>query len=109
MSDRILIHVGEGDDRKTYDFSPSKLLNVEWIAIEEITGLTKSEVLTKAGNLSLTAITALVWILRRRTEPGLAFGAVVFGGVELEDPDLVEDTEVPKEDGEPEAVPPALS
>jgi hypothetical protein len=89
VSDDLLIHIGHGDDRKTYAFDPNKLLNTEYIAIERAAQLTVSQLGAGLSNGSLTAVTAIVWVLRKRDEPRLQFGEVLFtlDECEIEDPD----------------------
>jgi len=96
VSDDLLIHIGHGDDRKTYTFNPNKMLNVEYIAIERAAHLTVTQLGTGLRNGSLTAVTAIVWVLRKRDEPRLQFGEVLFtlDECEIEDPDDAE-AEVP--------------
>lgn len=98
MSSDLLIHIGKGDDRKSYLYQPKKLLNVEYIAIEQATGLGLEQLGEGLINLSMTTVTALVWVLRKRDEPRLQFGEVVFelGDVQLEDPDKDEVPAAPK-------------
>lgn len=98
MSSDLLIHIGEGESRKTYRYEPKKMLNVEYIAIEQATGLTLDQLGEGLTNKSMTVITALVWALRKRNEPGLQFFEVLFelGDVLLEDPDKDEVPAAPK-------------
>jgi len=95
VSDILLIHIGQGDARKTYEFSVSKLMNVEAIAIEKQTGLTVAGLLAGMFGKSAVAITAVVWVLRKRSEPRLRYDEVEFsiGDCDIEDPD--EDEEEP--------------
>ena len=71
--------VVKADDRE-WRFDEGELLNTEMIAIERQTGLTNDEFWDATKRGSFIALTALVWILRRREpdEAGLAFDDVVF-------------------------------
>lgn len=109
-SDRILIHMFDVEPEEVIDFDPGKLLNVEAIAIERKTGLTLMAVLAGMATGSMTAITAAVWVMRKRANPKLMFEQVVFnsGDYWLEDPDVVEETPLPGDDetsesGDPKA------
>lgn len=87
MSGHYLIHVGEGDDRQTHDCDFNKILNVEFIAIERVTGLTLTDLARGLMESSAVTVTALVWVLRKRTEPTLRFDQVEFvmADVEIEE------------------------
>ena len=64
---KALIHIGEGPTRETHEYDRRKLLNVEFGAMEKVTGLVGmdlEEALDKGG---ANALTALIWVLRRRT------------------------------------------
>lgn len=68
------------------DIDPAKLLNVEFIAIERATqGRLTMNALNKAMQAgSMEAITALVWVLRKRHEPQLRFDDVTFSLMDVE-------------------------
>lgn len=70
-----------GDD--SWDVELGRFLNVEIMAIERQTGMTASEFEDALNRGSMTAHTALVWLVRRRTEPGLKFDDVVFNSADL--------------------------
>lgn len=91
------IHIGTGDNRKTYVLDRDSLLNTEAIAIEAATGRTLLDVFNGLPEVSMICITAVVWILRRREEPELRFEDVQFAisDLDLEDPD-------PKDEEAPE-------
>lgn len=107
MSQRVFLHVGKGDDRKTYEVELGKLMNVELIAVEKMTGLALDPLLMGLAEKSLTATTALVWIMRKRQEPRLKFDEVTFSldEVLIEFPDLEDDEDEPA--GDESAVPKA--
>lgn len=110
MSVKMLIHIGQGEDRKTYTFIRDRMMNVEAIAIERATGLTLLEVRDGLMSLSMTAVTAILWILRRREEPGLQFEDVNFelGDIEVELPDEEpEEPAAPKEAGQEDPTEPS--
>ncbi len=84
MAGHYHIHVGQGDDRKTYDCDFDKLLNVEFIAIERVTGLTLIGIAQGLMDASAVAVTALVWVMRKRQEPTLRFDQVEFAMADVE-------------------------
>lgn len=71
---RILISV----DGKSYEFEDTSTDNVELMAIERVTGQTIAEWAESINRGSMTATTALIWIVRRRKEPDLQFEDVHF-------------------------------
>lgn len=71
-----------GEER--YEFVEEDLTNVELIDIEKETDLTAVEFFQKINRGSMLAMTALVWILRRRTEPALQFKDVKFAASTFE-------------------------
>lgn len=81
---------------KTYQFSDDDLDNVDLIDIEELTGLATADWQEALFKGSGRALTALVWILRRKEEPGLEYKAVRF---KLSEISLENDEEPGKEDG----------
>ena len=92
MSDsHVLIHIGQGEDRKTYDVDFDKILNVEFIAIERVTGLTVRDVAQGMADISALAATALVWVIRKRSEPTLRFDQVEFAIADLSIEDFEDD------------------
>ena len=75
---------------KTWQFDIAKLTNREGMAVEKATGLTVQEWTQQIARGSMSALTALVWIVRTRDEPSLAYDDVVFSLDELkveEDPE----------------------
>jgi hypothetical protein len=104
-----------GDEEIWFDHE--KILNVEAIAIEKAAGLIWTEVLMGLAQGRISAVSAIVWVIRKRTDPMLKFADVVFnvGDYEIIDPDVderyaepapeppVEDEPVPKD--EPPVVP----
>lgn len=93
-SEKLTIHIGTGGDRKSYLFDYGKVGMQEAIAVEEKTGLGLLPLIRKLPELSPTAVTAVVWLLRRRDEPDLQFEDVDF---KVEDIDLEESAD-PKDD-----------
>ena len=69
---------------ETFSLDENDITNREAMAIESATGVTFGEFgeLLKKG--SALALTALVWILKRRANPSLKFGDVDFKFGELE-------------------------
>jgi hypothetical protein len=82
-----------------YRFDPKKFLNVEAIAIEKVYGLTWAQVMIGLNTGSHTAVTGVVWALRKRENPRLESGEVVFevGDTEVIDPDIDPRYQVPEE------------
>lgn len=71
-----LLRIALGDEH--WDITLGGFLNVEIMAIERATGMTAVEFEEALDKGSFIANTALVWILRRRREPGLKFDDVEF-------------------------------
>jgi hypothetical protein len=70
---------------KTYTFDSERILNVEYMAIEKETGWTAIEWEIKLNTGSVTAATALLWIiLRRHVNPAMDFSEVEFDMSTLE-------------------------
>jgi hypothetical protein len=87
---KALIHVGS----ETYEYRPGKLLNVEFAEMERVTktiGADLEQAIDKGG---VNAMTALIWVLRKRQEPTLRFEQVVFNVEDLS-------IEVVNDDGSP--------
>lgn len=84
---------------RVYELDRDSLTNVELMAIEDVTGLPFQRWIEALDGGSLKAITALVWIMRVREEPGLVFADVVFRAATL-DVDLG-DEESGKDSGDP--------
>jgi hypothetical protein len=62
-----------------YTFDPDKFLNVEIMAIEHVTGMTGMEWQDGLNRGSITAVTALLWILiKRHDDPTVKFDEIVF-------------------------------
>ena len=69
----LIIYRPEGGEEQTWQFDPQEMLDVEATAIERVTGFTYAEFGEKFLKGSILAWKALLWVLRRRTEPTLAF------------------------------------
>ena len=80
-----------------------RLMNVELIAIEKQTGLMGTEVTDALNKRSVLALTALVWVIRKRREPQLQFEHVRFAMDELSIEEDEEDAPDPKEEPQPDA------
>lgn len=63
---------------RTYVFDEDTADNTELMAIEDVTGLASIDLEDALNRGSMRAITALVWVLRRREEPALLFADVKF-------------------------------
>ena len=70
----MILHAG-GDK---WEISPKDILNVEAIAVKKRTGLDFQDWMNALGEFNAEAITALVWIARKRVEPTLKFDDVAF-------------------------------
>jgi hypothetical protein len=93
-------------DTEEYRFDPKKFLNVEAIAVEKAANLTWPQVMIGLNNGQMSAVTAIVWLLRKRENPVLQYSDVEFGtDVEVIDPDQDEryavEAEVPKDSESP--------
>lgn len=86
-------------DGQKYEFDQGRVMNVEAIAIKRVTSehLGFVEWLKAVGDSDVEAITALVWIVRKRIEPELRFSEVEFNVMEF-----IESLEM---DEEPDAEP----
>lgn len=63
---------------QSWVFSEDTADNVELIDVEKATGWDLGEWFEHIDHGSMRGLTALVWLLRRRDEPGLAFADVKF-------------------------------
>lgn len=95
-----------GDEEIWFDHQ--KILNVEAIAIEKAAGLIWTEVLVGLAQGRISAVSAVVWIMRKRANPSLLFDSVVFdvGDYEIIDPDTdpryaEPEADVPKDEPTP--------
>lgn len=73
---------------QAFDFDLTAMSNREGMAIERVTGMTYSQWSEAVRSGSMLALTALVWVLERRTRPDLRFDDVEFS---LDDIDVQED------------------
>lgn len=72
---KYLIRVGE---HEVHEWDRHKMLNVEYGAMERVTGLIGGALEEALMNGGANALTSLVWVLRRRTHPRLRFEEVIF-------------------------------
>lgn len=106
MAKKVLIHIGTGEERNTYTFDEEQLLNTEAMAMEVATGRGLLEIVHSLPQVSMISVTAVVWILRRREEPGLQFEDVQFAVKDLDvEPVYPAEDAGPKEAGPEEEVP----
>jgi hypothetical protein len=82
-------------DGEVYDFDMTRITNVEGMAIEKVTGKTYVEWAEAMQAGSMLAVTALVWIVRKRQEPTLQFEQVEFSQISMEDEEAVSPLEDP--------------
>lgn len=88
----IRVFEDKAQDREKYEdypFTPGKFLLSETILVEEQVNLTWPQVITGVGVWRASAIRAVVWILRKRSNPKLKLHEVEMdsGNIELLDPD----------------------
>ncbi len=76
--------VTAGGDK--YEISPKDILNTEAMLIKKKIGLDFQPWLEAMGRMDAEAVTALIWIARRRTEPNVRYEEISFplGAVEFE-------------------------
>ena len=87
-----------GEVAQTWDFDPSRLMVAELGAIEQVTGLSGMTAFGEAlNNYSASALRALIWVLRKRSDPPLRYDAVDFA---VGDISVEADEAVPKDDDE---------
>ena len=80
----LIIYRPDGAPEQTWEFDPQELLDVEATAIERVTGWTYGEFGEQFIKGSILARKALLWVLRKRTEPTLKFRDVAFRVRELD-------------------------
>jgi hypothetical protein len=97
-TDRVLLVI---DDEK-HLVDPSKLLLGEIIAAEKATGLVWPQIWVGVNAGHAQAIQAVVWLMRRRSNPKLRLSEVEFamGDYRLKDPDFDPEYWVPDGDGD---------
>lgn len=72
---KYIIRIGE---HEVHEWDRRKMLNVEYGAMERVTGHIGADLEDALNNGGANAMTALVWVLRKRTHPKLRFEEVVF-------------------------------
>lgn len=84
-------------DGVKYEFDEKRIMNVEAIAVKRVTSehLGFVDFMRAVSESDVEAITALVWIVRKRSEPDLRFTDVEFN--------IIEFIESLKSDEEPDA------
>jgi len=97
-TDRILLVIG--DEKHLVD--PGKLLLSEIVAAEKATGLTWPQVWVGVNQGQAQAIQAVVWLMRKRSNPRLRLSEVEFamGDYRMKDPDFDPEYWVPDGDDE---------
>jgi hypothetical protein len=85
-----IIKIGQGEDAEIIRFDWKKFLNTEAIAIERKFGLDWVQVQLGVAAGRLSAVTAIVWVIRKRSNPKLLPDEVVFnvGDYDIIDPDV---------------------
>lgn len=79
----------ENNQFEDIEFTPGKFLLAEAVAIEERANLTWPQVITGVGMWRASAIQAVIWILRKRSNPKLKYSDIVLSieQIEVLDPD----------------------
>jgi hypothetical protein len=77
---RLKVSIGE----ESHVFDQRKMLNTEAMAIERVTGGTTTEWQEMLARGSVLAMTALVWVIRKRKEPNLQFAKVEFSASDVD-------------------------
>ena len=102
-TDRVLLVI---EDEK-YLVDPGKLLLGEIVATEKVTGLTWPQIWVGLNQGHAQAIQAVVWLMRKRSNPKLRLSEVEFtmGDYRLKDPDFDPDYWIPEDEDDqlPEA------
>lgn len=105
----IRINDDDGNSLEEHRFDARKFLTAEAINAEKVTGMSWAQIMINAQMGSVTALSAVLWLLRKRKDPKLRYADVVFntGDIEIFDPDSDERyaEPEPEPDGESETVP----
>jgi hypothetical protein len=82
----LVNYTPEGAEKRTWTYSPDKMMASEVEAIEKVTHMTYAEFSIDLVKGSVTARRALLWVLLKRTEPTLRHAQVdfPFAAVEME-------------------------
>lgn len=73
-----LTYTPEDGEPQVWSFSADKLMTTEAEAVEKVTGMSYDEFGTALVRGRATAKRAVVWVLRKRSEPTLRYSAVDF-------------------------------
>ena len=93
-----ITHSPPGGPVETWEFDLSRLMVAELDAIERVTGLTGMVAFQEAlNNWSASALRALIWVVRKRSDPPLRHDAVDFA---IADISIVQVPPVPKDAAE---------
>lgn len=78
----MILHAGD----EKFEISPQDVLNVEAIAVKKKTGLDFQPWMEALAQFNAEALTAFVWIAKKRQEPTLRFEDVSFamGSIDFE-------------------------
>lgn len=74
----LITYTAEGTEPEVWDVDLNKLMNAESEAIEKRTGMTYTEFGDALQRGSVSAMHALLWVLRKRKIPTLEYGQVQF-------------------------------
>lgn len=82
---------------ESHDFDPASITNREAMAIEKVTGMTFGQWSDALKERSVLAMTAMVWVVQRRSQPALRFSDVDFalGALTVATDDVAETEQVP--------------
>ena len=91
-----ITHRPPGGPVEEWDFDLARLMVAELDAIERVTGLTGMIAFQEALNAwSASALRALIWVVRKRSDPPLRYEAVDFA---IADINIVQVEPVPKDE-----------
>jgi hypothetical protein len=71
----ILIYAPEGGERRTWNLKEVRFMATEAEAVERATGMEWQEAKARVIKGSMVALRAVVWVLVKRDEPALRYGA----------------------------------
>jgi len=71
-----MAHYRVGDE--SYDMDPTTWPNVDVAAVQRALGCGLSKFMERLEDIDVDAVQALIWVLRRRSEPGLRIADVTF-------------------------------
>lgn len=76
----MILHAGD----EKFEITPDKILNVEAIAVKRKTGLDFKAWMQGLEDFDAEAVTALVWIAKKRIEPNVRYEDISFPLAQVE-------------------------